>query len=262
MQEAFDTHSHFSRVSHKYREVRVTDIEPVNYIVSKLADSVQEISVLDIGCGTGRYVEQLVEQVRSRIKLLCVDLSRDMLLRCRQAFEHNAKVIEKAFLVATASFVPCKAKVADLVMAFNAIHHFDLAKFLSEAAKSMKENGLLAIYTRTPEQNRQTIWGRYFPEFSEMENRLYSLDKLEKMIASLSQLHLEEIRFFNFRRYMSFRKLRELALAHHYSTFSLYSHDEFHNALNIFEKRIKREFGSAPVIPHISSNVLLLARRV
>jgi SAM-dependent methyltransferase len=227
-----------------------------------LQDSPLEVAILDVGCGTGRYTERLVEKLHSRIKLLCVDLSRDMLLRCRQALERNAKVMEKAFLLATSSLLPCKDKAVDLVMAFNAIHHFDLAEFLSEAVRAIKENGLLAIYTRTPEQNRRTIWGRYFPEFANKENRLHSLDKLEKIIASLPQLHLEEIRFFSFRRHISIQRLRELALAHHYSTFSLYSRDELHQALDIFEKRIKREHGNTPTISHISSNVLILSRRV
>jgi ubiquinone/menaquinone biosynthesis C-methylase UbiE len=262
MAKTNDIRQHFKKIAHNYRLVRVTDPEPVDAVIAMLPHNHPEMSIIDIGCGTGRYTERIIHEVPSRIRLLCVDLSHEMLNFCRLALNQNAKIIEKVFSVASASFVPCKDLAADLVLAFNAIHHFDIMQFLGEAGRILKTNGLLAIYTRTPEQNRQTIWGRYFPKFAAKESRLVSLDKLEKMITASPQLRIEEIKFFDYLRHISPRKLRELALAHHYSTFSLYSPDEFQDALGIFERRIREEFGDTTKIPHISPNVLILARKV
>jgi len=262
MKKNFDSNWHFGRIAHNYRNVRVTDTEPIDYIVSRLSGKLSEISILDVGCGTGRYTEQLIERLQSRITLLCVDLSREMLNRCQEALQLNIEMIDRAFSVATASLLPCKGSIADLVLAFNAIHHFDIRTFLAEASRVLKIGGILAIYTRTPEQNRQTIWGRYFPNFAKKESRLHSLDKWEKMISASPLLSLEEIRFFNFRRHISSQKLRELALTHHYSTFSFYARQEFYEALKVFEQRIERKFANFAKIPHVSPNVLLLLKRV
>jgi len=171
-------------------------------------------------------------------------------------------LIDKAFSVATASLLPCRSTFADLILSFNAVHHFDVRAFLAEASRVLKKDGMLAIYTRTPEQNRQTIWGRYFPHFARKEDRLHSLDKWESLLSATSGLILEEIKFFNFRRHISSQKLKELAQAHHYSTFSLYTPEEFREAFRMFEQRIEREFADFIKIPHVSPNVLLLLRKI
>ncbi len=45
---------------------------------------------------------------------------------------------------------------------FNGVHHFDLARCAGEAARMLTPAGQLVAYTRTPEQNRRTIWGHHF----------------------------------------------------------------------------------------------------
>jgi hypothetical protein len=62
--------------------------------------------------------------------------------------------------------------------------------------------GRLFVYTRTPEQNARTIWGRWFPGFTEREQRLYSE-------ATLTD-----------------ERLRAQVEGRHHSTFSLYRPDE------------------------------------
>ena len=56
----------------------------------------------------------------------------------------------------------------------------DLGRFLAAGARVLKPGGLLFIYTRTPQQNARTIWGRYFPGFTEHEQlcvpRIPSID--------------------------------------------------------------------------------------
>ncbi|MFQ5704531.1 MAG: hypothetical protein ACE5HT_10975 [Gemmatimonadales bacterium] len=37
----------------------------------------------------------------------------------------------------------------------------------------LQPEGKLILYTRTPEQNQCTIWGKFFPHFAERETRLH-----------------------------------------------------------------------------------------
>src|SRR5260370_30095034 len=77
-------------------------------------------------------------------------------------------------LLAAAEELPLRAASLDVVTAFNCVHHFDLGRFLAAAARVLAPGGQLFIYTRTPQQNARTIWGRYFPGFTEREQRLHS----------------------------------------------------------------------------------------
>ena len=75
---------------------------------------------------------------------------------------------------AAAEELPLRTASLDLVTVFNCVHHFDLGRFLAAAARVLQPGGQLFIYTRTPQQNARTIWGRYFPGFTENEQRLHS----------------------------------------------------------------------------------------
>ena len=72
--------------------------------------------------------------------------------------------------------LPFRAASCDVMTCFNAVHHFDLARFAGEASRVLTPSGQLVIYTRTPEQNRRTIWGRHFPEFAARETRLHEVN--------------------------------------------------------------------------------------
>ncbi len=56
------THHHFSRIAHKYRDVRTTDLEPVLLIKKKL-QKLTEIIAADVGCGAGRYDIKLFDHL-------------------------------------------------------------------------------------------------------------------------------------------------------------------------------------------------------
>ena len=74
--------------------------------------------------------------------------------------------------------LPFRAASCDVMTCFNAVHHFDLARFAGEAARVLTPVGQLVVYTRTPEQNRRTIWGHHFPEFATRETRLHTVNKM------------------------------------------------------------------------------------
>jgi SAM-dependent methyltransferase len=161
---------HFERVAAVYDSLRTTDEAPVRRICQFLPD--RPVTGLDTGCGTGRYTRLLRALLPDGSLLAASDVSAAMLAQLRAGNRGHALAVVP--LLAAAEELPLRAASLDLVTAFNCVHHFDLGRFLAAAARVLRPGGRLFIYTRTPQQNARTIWGRYFPGFTEHEQRLHS----------------------------------------------------------------------------------------
>lgn len=114
---------------------------------------------------------------------------------------------------------------------FNAVHHFDLDAFVSEAARVLVPDGHLFVYTRTPKQNTQSLWGRAFPQFAVRENRLHALTTLRQAVRHLGSV---DVASFSFPRRATRAELAQRVRGHAYSTFALYQPDELDAALHQF----------------------------
>src|SRR5437773_8354119 len=161
---------HFGRVAAAYDSLRTTDEAPVRAIGQFLPD--RPVTGLDIGCGTGRYSRLLRGVLPDGSLLAASDVSASMLAQLKAGNHGHALGVVP--LLAAAEQLPLRTASLDLVTAFNCVHHFDLGRFLAAAARVLQPGGQLFIYTRTPQQNARTIWGRYFPGFTEHEQRLHS----------------------------------------------------------------------------------------
>ncbi|MFQ6047244.1 MAG: hypothetical protein ACE5PT_12965, partial [Gemmatimonadales bacterium] len=145
----------------------------------------------------------------------------------------------------------------------NAVHHFDLRGFLTEAARVLRAGGRLIVYTRTPEQNERTIWGRFFPHFTERETRLYTERTLcAGLVEAASQFEAVELREIPWT--MSATLLSRLlyhARSGCYSTFWFYSPEEFEEALAVFEAQVRANFDDPSAVTARNDHLLLLATR-
>ena len=139
---------------------------------------------------------------------------------------------------------------------FNAVHHMDLRGFLWSVAEVLKPGGKLFIYTRTPEQNAQSVWGRLFPGFADKETRLRSEAVLRRAVESTDGLGFESTRTFRYERTATPDQLREQAENAHYSTFKLYAREEFRDALDTFLHRLPRHS-----VRWYDENSMLIAER-
>jgi len=102
----------------------------------------------------------------------------------------------------------------------------------------LKPGGRLFIYTRTPQQNAQTIWGRYFPGFTAHEQRLHSEAALRDAVRRAGGLTVAATQAFRHRRSSTAERLRAQAEGRHYSTFSLYPPEEFRDSIATFLARL------------------------
>ncbi|MDZ7269021.1 MAG: class I SAM-dependent methyltransferase [candidate division KSB1 bacterium] len=250
---------HFLQIAPRYRDLRLTDLAPITYIAEGL-QTLPEIMAADVGCGAGRYDLKLFEQLGGRLQLYCFDASPAMLRELR-AYLQQHNVHNFAVIHADAHKLPLPAASLHCLFTFNAIHHFKLGLFLNEVRRVLRDRGHLFIYTRLRSQNRRTIWGKYFPGFSQKETRLYELDELRRLINQQSHLQLQAVEFFKFERVCDLPELRRRVRQRHYSTFCLYEQNEFNRALREFERRLRLHYRDLGNIRWFDENVLLTLRR-
>ena len=225
---------HFERVAVVYDSLRTTDQAPVRRICQFLPD--RPVTGLDIGCGTGRYTRLLRALLPDGSLLIASDVSAAMLAQLRAGNRGHALGVVP--LLSAAEELPLRAASLDLVTAFNCVHHFDLGRFLAAAARVLAPGGQLFIYTRTPQQNARTIWGRYFPGFTEHEHRLHSQAAIRDAVKRTGGLTVVATQIFKHPRSSTAGRLQAQAEGRHYSTFSLYPPEELRASIATFLARL------------------------
>jgi ubiquinone/menaquinone biosynthesis C-methylase UbiE len=241
---------HFEKVAAVYDSLRTTDEAPVRAIGQFLPD--RPVTGLDTGCGTGRYTRLLRRLLPDGSQLIASDVSAAMLAQLAAGQHGQAPGV--ALLRAAAEQLPLRAASLDLVTAFNCVHHFDLGRFLTAAARVLKPGGRLVIYTRTPQQNARTIWGRYFPGFTEREQRLHSQAALRDAVRRAGGLTVAATQTFRHRRSSTAGRLRAQAEGCHYSTFSLYTPQELRASIAAFLTRLP-----GPEVSWVDEHLLVVA---
>jgi SAM-dependent methyltransferase len=243
---------HFEQVAAAYESLRTTDEAPVRAIRQLLPG--RPVTGLDVGCGTGRYSRLLRAVLPEGSRLAVADISAAMLAQLKAGSHGDAGGVVP--LLAAAEQLPLRTASLDLITAFNCVHHFGLARFLTAAARVLAPGGRLYIYTRTPQQNARTIWGRYFPGFTEHEQRLHSQAALRDAVSRTGGLQVTATQTFQHPRTSTAEQLRAQAEGHHYSTFSLYPPQELRAAIATFLARLP-----SPQVSWIDEHLLVIAGR-
>jgi len=253
-----DMNNHFSSIASKYRSVRTLDIEPVLYIKNKI-NGKSNINMADIGCGDGRYSLEFLKHFGDKCYLHCIDFNENM-LESLEDYLTEQNITNFCLREGNANRLPLDNNSMDCIVTFNAIHHFDVPKFLSESVRSLKDDGHLFIYTRLRNQNSRTIWGEQFPLFTEVETRLYELDELKQHIQE-ADMRIHSTRVFGYHRTSSLSRLVTQAENNHYSTLALYDKEAFQESLITFQKNIKDNFDDLEHIKWTDENILIEIRK-
>ncbi len=251
---------HFSTIAARYNELRITDPEPVDLMYRSLAD-MPEVTAADVGCGTGRYMIELMSLLGDKIFVYFIDCSEPMLERLRADLALRG-LSRFDILVSRAERLPLPDENLECMLAFNAIHHFDPPGFLTEARRTIRPGGLLFIYTRFRDQNTRGIWGQHFPGFLEKERRLFDELELVEIIDSTPDLAVRYIRRFSFRRVATPAHCIERVRSRHYSTFCFYETDELEKAIAEFEVNLREEFGARGTLEWVDENVMITVERI
>ena len=261
-----DTNLHFGNVSSRYRSVRDADLAAVSLVGDVLAPAAAEarpFRLLDVGTGTGRYLDMVSERLTSMlVPDLCpigLDRSAAMLGQARRL--NGCAYPGASHLVGAVETLPIRAASCNAMTCFNAVHHFDLAQFAREASRVITPSGLLVLYTRTAEQNRGTIWGRYFPEFADLETRLHTVSEIQRALGTSHGFTSVRVQTIRWSVTTSLSRLLEQVSAYHYSTFRFYSPDRLQTALDTFQHRVRGVFDDCSRIRFDNDHLLVVAQR-
>ncbi len=257
---------HFARVAPRYRRMReldVTAVREIARIIGRLPKSDPRIVILDVGSGTGRYLEAvLAESALETTHRCCAiryDALRQMLGGTWASSGLPCRLVKS--VVGLAESLPFAADAIDAVLVFNAIHHFDATPFMTEVGRVLQPDGKVIIYTRTPKQNRCTIWGRFFPRFADKEDRLFTEAALTAAVDQTGAFGRVELRMIPWRAEANLSRLIEQARCGAYSTFEFYSRQEFEDAVATFERRVQEHFEDPSRIVVQNDHMLAVATR-
>ncbi len=228
------------QIANRYRELRTTDPEPVEFISNWYKNN-QQIAAADVGCGDGRYDKLLFDYLGKRLFLYCLDSNEVMLSSLRKYFR-TYNIVNFSTKVSPAEEIPLSNNQLDSVFTFNAVHHFNLHKFLDEANRVLKKEGLLFVYTRTRTQNSRNIWGMYFPMFNRKESRLYNPGEFKHKIERFKSFKLIHEESFEYERESTIELLSDLVRSKHYSTFSMYNKEELSWSLRKFQENLRENY--------------------
>ena len=257
---------HFVQVSARYRTLRELDLDAVRIIsevVARGADLGRPVRLLDVATGSGRYLDAVSHCLASTLALKVVpiglDLSPAMLRQARIRNGHAG--LRARHLVGSVETLPFRTSSCDVMTCFNAVHHVDVARFAGEASRVLTPAGQLVVYTRTPEQNRRTIWGRHFPEFATRETRLHDVEDLRSALLATGAFTSVHSQTVAWRVTTSLSRLVEQATHYHYSTFRLYADDALRAAIDTFRQRVRQAFRDVTRITYDNDHVLVMAQR-
>jgi len=153
--------------------------------------ALHEVELLDIGCGTGTFLDAVKDKVA---KVSGLEYNDGMIAQCRARVGESPKL--GVLVQGSADLLPFSDASFDACTINQVIHHFPSDGNYAFALQSFKETyrvlkpgGMLVISTSTPEQQRDAFWWlSLFPRSSTAVcKRFPPLDVL--------QAHLEEAGF-------------------------------------------------------------------
>ena len=239
-------------------------VTPWKLTVARAVDPWRPVRLVDVATGSGRYLDAVNYCLGSALALPVVsiglDLSPPMLRQARIRNRHAG--LRTRHLVGAVETLPFRAASCDVMTCFNAVHHFDLARFAGEASRVLTPSGQLVVYTRTPEQNRRTIWGRHFPEFAARETRLHEVNDVRTALEATGAFRSVRAQTVAWPVTTSLSRLVEQVTHYHYSTFRLYSEDVLRAAIDTFRQRVRQAFRDVTHITHDNNHMLVMAQRL
>ncbi len=251
-------HAHFSGLAASYNELRTTDLEPILFVKEVLGER-QSLRAIDVACGGGRYSLLLCQHLPG-LELTLHDVNESMLSGASRYLRENG-ITQFTTIAADIAHLKVQNEGLDAVFTFNAIHHFDPQLLMDKASQALTVGGHLFIYTRLRSQNARTIWGRYFPNFADREDRLYRPSEIESWKDDAGRLGVADVHHFRYRRSASLSDLLRQVRGRHYSTFSLYSDAALDRAITTFERTLRDRFPDPEHIEWADENIMVVYRK-
>ncbi len=93
------------------------------------------------------------------------------------------------------------------------------------------------------------------------EKRLYEVEEFKQILNKFSELEIKKEVVFIYKRSSTLKRIIQLAINHHYSTFCFYNPDEFKTCMGRFIKNLKQEFPDFDHITWQDENILYVINK-
>ena len=146
----------FGRVAKEYQKYR-RSYDPKLYRLLFSLLPQRELTILDIGCGTGKSTEPLLlEAGKRKVSVVGVDPDEAMLREARLSAKKKNLPIE--YIKGTAEALPFQEEKFDFVISGTAFHWFGNKKAIKEIKTSLKKHGVFFVFwTQRPKSTIPTI---------------------------------------------------------------------------------------------------------
>jgi ubiquinone/menaquinone biosynthesis C-methylase UbiE len=245
-----DIYSHYDESRKLPSETIRVWLEAIGRYVPKEAGQ----TILDVGCGTGRFTESLAQYFSTRI--IGIDLSIKMLATAREnLFDPMIELIQ-----GSAENIPLADKQIGLVFLSMVFHHFqNKEKAIHEFTRVLKPGGFLCIRNSMKEALDSYMWMRFFPQARQIEfERAPARNSLKELLrASGAKLMAHEIIQQYYAKDLAeyFEKLSLRGI----SSLKAIPDDEFKQGLGDFEHHCREKDTGKPVYEEIDLFVFSLA---
>jgi len=214
------------------------------------APASRPLSVLDLGCGTGRFTPMLAETFGAATG---VEPSAEM----RRIAETGARDPHVRYLAGRAEAIPSPDAAFDIVLMFLSFHHVgDREKAVAEIARVLRPGGRVMIRSPFIDRFPRLLWHEFFTRAREIELQMFpSLDTVEALFAAadlhrVALLEVEEQVAGSLREHAE--RLRHRAI----STFEHLSEAEIQDGFARLDKAVARETEPRPVT--LAADLLVL----
>jgi len=228
----------------KYRKPDELILRLLSEEIQKLAGTVGNLSMLDVGCGTGGYSIPLAKQFA--IKLTGIDVSKEMLERARSKHSNGN------WILGDIESIDFEENSFDVVLMSYVLHHMrDYKRTLKPVYKILKSaSGLLFIVTDDHDQFYSSFYHKYVPKIMEIDlNRFPKVNELCNYLRSINfKVRVKKVRH---KQYISceedIEKLIEQGKARYFSTLTLLTDKELDEGLKRMKRALNRELKSGPI---------------
>ncbi|MCX4364293.1 MAG: class I SAM-dependent methyltransferase [Bacilli bacterium] len=238
---------YYEKIGENYNKLRLdahNDMENVVNIIKAYVD--KKATILDIGCGTGKYGELLEKE---NYKVIGIDKSEIQIIQAKSLIE--AYVGDATFLpFPDASFDACT-----MIIMLQQLNDEERLKAFKEAYRVLKPHGILIIKTCSHEDLQVRFTAQFFPKTLEIDKKRYpDIPVLKDELAIFSQIE-------TINSQITVKKEKERYIARFQergaSNLSFLSDEELEDGINNFKECFKDE----DVIEKITKHTFIVARK-
>jgi ubiquinone/menaquinone biosynthesis C-methylase UbiE len=240
----------------KYRKPDELILRLLSEEIRKLARRVNNLSMLDVGCGTGGYSIPLAKQFA--IRLTGIDVSEEMLERAR------AKYPNGNWILGDIESIDFEENSFDVVLMSYVLHHMrDYKRTLKTVYKILKRaSGLLFIATDDHDQFLSSFYHKYIPRIMEIDlNRFPKVNDLCNYLRGINfKVRVKKVRHEQciFCK-EDIEKLIEQGKARYFSTLTLLTDKELDEGLKRIKRTLNRGLKSGS-IKRVREKTVLIAQ--